>query len=133
MIYQKGEPAMLKIGDRVRIADDWHGAGQEGRIVGRHTRTVRSLGHGVFVEQWWCLVLWDGDDDPEFHKSAGLVLIESKRPDNSEAKSLGEEIIDGLREGLEDLRAGRVHDHEDVFEELDAEFADNEEEEEERS
>jgi len=52
----------LAVGARIRIPDGVHGAGRMGKVVGQQ----------MFVGQWWCPVLWDGDDDPECHKSSCL-------------------------------------------------------------
>jgi len=49
----------------VRLRDGWHGAGREGVV----------LDDEVHVGQPWCPVLWDDEEDPDFHKSAGLEPI----------------------------------------------------------
>ena len=54
----------LVVGARIRIPDGAHGAGRMGKVVGQQ----------MLVEQWWCPVLWDGDDDPECHKSSCLEV-----------------------------------------------------------
>ena len=59
-------------GMNVCIADGWNDSGKRGRVIG----------YEVFFGQWWCPVLWDGDEDPEFYKSEGLI------PDR--LKSIGE-------------------------------------------
>jgi hypothetical protein len=61
-----GNTLNKRLGDgvRVRVADGWYGAGWTGLVIGR----------GIFVGQWWCPVLWDGADEPDFHKLAGLEL-----------------------------------------------------------
>lgn len=48
--------------ERVRIREGWHGAGQEGL----------RLGPDVFTQQEWTPVLWDGEEDPDWHKASGL-------------------------------------------------------------
>jgi len=48
--------------ERVKIKAGWGDAGQEGR----------RLGPDVFVEQEWTPVLWDGQEDPDWHKASGL-------------------------------------------------------------
>jgi hypothetical protein len=53
---------------RVRVKQGWrnaHNAGREG------TR----LGFDVMCGQSWTPVLWDGEEDPDFHKSAGIENI----------------------------------------------------------
>lgn len=50
---------------RVKIKDGWHDAGKEGFIIGEE----------ALIGQYWTPVLWDGDDDPDWHKSAGLERI----------------------------------------------------------
>jgi hypothetical protein len=50
---------------RVRIKESWMNAG----------RFATQLGPPVFVEQLWTPVLWDGDDVPDFFKTAGLESI----------------------------------------------------------
>jgi hypothetical protein len=47
---------------RVQIKSDWFNAGKTGRTLGRK----------VFIEQWWTPVKWDDEDDPDWHKTAGL-------------------------------------------------------------
>jgi len=49
---------------RVRIKCGWSGAGNSGTAVGEP----------VFIEQWWLPILWDGEEDPDFHKLAGIEL-----------------------------------------------------------
>ncbi len=51
---------------RVRIRPSWHGAGQTG------TR----LGSEIFVgTMGWTPVIWDGEEDPEWFKTHGLVEV----------------------------------------------------------
>jgi len=54
---------------RVRIKTGWEAAGRRGIELAR-----------VFADQNWSVVLWDGDDDPDCFKSAGL---ESEQPEAS--------------------------------------------------
>ncbi len=55
----------------VQIKADWYDAKKQGRQVGS----------AVFVGQWWVPVLWDGSDDPDFHKAAGLdgAIVPTRR------------------------------------------------------
>jgi len=46
---------------RVRVKAGWGEAGREGRYLAT-----------VFAEQEWCVVVWDGDDDPNCFKAGGL-------------------------------------------------------------
>lgn len=50
----------------VVIRDGWENAGKRGMV----------LGPPVFVEQNWTPVLWDDEDDPDFHKTAGLAAAD---------------------------------------------------------
>jgi len=56
-----------EIGTRLQIAPGWYEEGKKGTVVG----------HDVFVEQFWTPILWDDEDDPDFHKAIGL---EKERP-----------------------------------------------------
>lgn len=49
--------------DKVVIRRGWEDEGQVGTV----------LGEAVWAGQWWTPVLWDDADDPDFHKTAGLV------------------------------------------------------------
>jgi hypothetical protein len=49
----------------VRIKVGWEDAGRLGK----------QLGEPVFVQQWWTPVLWDDEEDPTFHKTAGLEEV----------------------------------------------------------
>ena len=51
---------------KVRIKKGWLGCGREG------TR----LGPDVTVGQLWTPVIWDDEEDPTFHKSAGVQDFE---------------------------------------------------------
>ncbi len=50
--------------ERIVIRKGWYEAGRQGTAVGEP----------VFVEQDWLPVLWDDDEDPTFHKLAGMAL-----------------------------------------------------------
>ncbi len=50
--------------ERVVIREDWHQAGRQGT----------ALGEPVYVEQNWVPVKWDDEEDPTFHKEAGLTF-----------------------------------------------------------
>ncbi len=52
----------FEIGCRVRPADGCDGAGRCGSVIGDE----------VHVDQWWCPVLWDDEEDPDFSKSSCL-------------------------------------------------------------
>lgn len=51
---------------RVAVRFGWEDAGKQGT----------ALGPPVFAGQAWTPVLWDGDEDPDFHKTAGLLVLE---------------------------------------------------------
>jgi len=51
-------------GPRVRIKAGWLDEGLLGTVIGAQ----------VLLGQWWCPVLWDGEEDPDWNKSAGLEL-----------------------------------------------------------
>lgn len=53
---------------RVMICDGWRDAGKIGT----------TLGPPVFAEQNWTPVLWDDEEDPDFHKTAGLISIDER-------------------------------------------------------
>ena len=55
---------MKEIADRPRVCihPAWKGAGRKGVILGV-----------VYVEQWWAVVKWDDEEDPDCFKLAGLV------------------------------------------------------------
>ncbi len=46
-----------------RIKEGWDDAGQTGVYCGK-----------IGISQWWCVVVWDGDDEPSLHKAAGLEV-----------------------------------------------------------
>lgn len=56
-----------------RIKAGWEGADKEGQYFGRIAV------NGTF----WAIVLWNGDDDPELFKSAGLEVAQTKFVDLS--------------------------------------------------
>ncbi len=55
-------------GKRVVIRKGWHGVGRQGTAVGEP----------VFVLQDWLPVNWDDEEDPDFHKLAGLTFAPDK-------------------------------------------------------
>ena len=57
--------ANLRQGERVRIRAGWGGGGREGM----------RLGPDVYVRQEWTPVLWDDEEDPDWHKAAGLEAV----------------------------------------------------------
>ncbi len=67
-IWSRTPPRNPKIGEfgpscgKVRIKDGWDMAGRVG------TR----LGFDVMCGQMWTPVLWEGEDDPDFYKTAGI-------------------------------------------------------------
>jgi len=62
----------LENGTRIRIPDGCQDAGRCGTVVGNET----------FVGQWWCPVLLDGDEDPDFNKSSCLELLGGMEPED---------------------------------------------------
>jgi len=54
----------FKRGVRVRVKPDWAEAHQHGEV----------LCAAVYVSQWWVPVLWDGEEDPDWFKAAGLEI-----------------------------------------------------------
>lgn len=46
---------------KVKIKSDWYNAGRKGVIVAEIT-----------LDQVWSGVVWDGDEDPDWFKTAGL-------------------------------------------------------------
>jgi hypothetical protein len=60
-------------GVRVKIKDGWEDAGKEGEAEGY----VQFDRHG---SQRWIIVLWDGEDDPETFKAAGLMFKHLGKP-----------------------------------------------------
>lgn len=57
--------AYLIVGARVRIKATWHGAGRWGTVL------APSFRH----DQWWVVVGWDGEQDPDLFKVAGLEIL----------------------------------------------------------
>jgi hypothetical protein len=58
---------MARVGKKpkaVRVREGWY----------KHSRTGVELAR-VFVEQWWSVVKWDDEDDPDCYKTAGLEPI----------------------------------------------------------
>jgi hypothetical protein len=49
-----------------RIKQGWNGVGRTGQYFGK----VSVSG------QFWAIILWDGSDDPDMHKSAGIEVME---------------------------------------------------------
>ena len=76
----------MKKGDRVWIKADWYGGGRIGTV----------LGDPVFVQQEWVPVLWDDEEDPDFHKMAGLEIYEPFTP---EEYAVGRKATAKSREG----------------------------------
>lgn len=50
---------------RVRIKSGWDNAGRTGTVIGR------SVKRG----QWWSPVIWDDEEDPDWHKTVGLEAL----------------------------------------------------------
>lgn len=48
-----------------RIIKGWEGAGRTGQYFGRF----------FSGGQWWAVVKWDDEDDPDLHKTCGLDLF----------------------------------------------------------
>jgi len=48
----------------VRVKEGWEEAGRKGTV----------LGEQIFLGQWWCPILWEDEEDPDFHKSTGLEI-----------------------------------------------------------
>lgn len=76
----------LKDGDKVQIKYGWCNDGRKGSVVGCP----------VFIEQWWIPILWDDEEDPDFHKDAGLIL----RP--KEPKALWEHLSNLMEDTISD-------------------------------
>lgn len=78
----------------VRINKGWENAGRIGK----------KLGESILIEQWWTPVLWEGDEDPDWHKAAALTIVDPDKPEPSEILTKeGEETAMGL------LREARNH------------------------
>ena len=46
------------------ISKEYDGAGRTGQYLGR-----------FFSDQWWAIVKWDDEEDPDLHKTCGLDLF----------------------------------------------------------
>lgn len=46
------------------ILKGWEGAGRKGQFLGK-----------FFSDQWWAIVLWEDEEDPDLHKTCGLDLF----------------------------------------------------------
>lgn len=84
----------IKKGTRVRVRRSWHNEGNVGV----------ALGAPVMVKgQEWVPIEWDGQEDPDFHKLAGIetytaesLLAEMRRKHRRvNACSCGAELVDG--------------------------------------
>lgn len=62
----------FETGARIRIADGAQDAGRCGSVVGDE----------VFAGQWWCPVLWDDAEDPDFHKSGCMEPLGEMTPED---------------------------------------------------
>lgn len=79
-------------GRTVRIKDGWQDAGKRGMILCKPIR----------VGQIWIAVLWDGEQDPDWHKARGLELvIVRKHRDQTKAKRLADTAARMLAASLE--------------------------------
>jgi putative transcriptional regulator len=59
------EEQMVEPG-RIRIKTGWDKGGREGTLLGGPIHDLKG--------QDWMVVQWDGDDDPDLHKAAGLDI-----------------------------------------------------------
>lgn len=50
---------------KIRIKDGWEDAGRLGQTVG----------NDIIQGNKWTPIVWDGEDDPEFHKTRGLDFL----------------------------------------------------------
>lgn len=57
---------------RIRISDECQDAGRCGTVAGAE----------VLAGQWWCPVLWDDAEDPDFHKSSCLEPLGGVTPED---------------------------------------------------
>lgn len=48
-----------------RIKKGWDGVGKKGLYYG-----------AFYKDQWWGIVVWEGEEDPEFFKVAGLEILD---------------------------------------------------------
>ncbi len=72
-----GTPAPSPL--RCRGKEKWDISGKMGTV----------LGEAIFVKQFWTPVLWDGEEDPDFVKTAGIELL--KNPAPSICKTCGQD------------------------------------------
>ena len=56
---------------RVRIKKGWEGAGRWGTIF-------YIIHRNAFIGQAWAMVLWDDEEDPDCHKTAGLEYADGQ-------------------------------------------------------
>lgn len=68
-------------GNAIAVKADWY----DGKKLGIQ------VGEPVFVQQWWVPVIWDDEEDPEFHKEAGLDGVIRRAP--SERERLVEKVV----------------------------------------
>lgn len=85
------------IGLRVRIRAGWLDEGLLGTVIGAQ----------VLLGQWWCPVLWDGEDDPDWNKSAGLELAATSSPLRRETEA-AEEKAKALRWQLDAAESAKA-------------------------
>ena len=78
-------------GPRVRLRAGWFGAGRLGTVVGAQVR----------LGQWWCPVLWDDEEDPDWHKSAALELAGDEAAALRRETEAAEERVRELRGRLD--------------------------------
>lgn len=64
-------------GPRVRIKAGCGGAGRLGTVVGAQIR----------ADQWWCPVLWDDEEDPDFYKSGTLEVVGNEAEEAAERRA----------------------------------------------
>lgn len=50
---------------KCRINEGWMDEGREGTVFCQ-----------IFAEQWWTVLLWDDEEDPDIFKSSGLDFFE---------------------------------------------------------
>lgn len=58
---------------KVRIKDGWCEAGKTGV----------QIGFPVMIGQLWTPVMWDDEEDPDWHKSAGLEVVQGSKVQNA--------------------------------------------------
>lgn len=49
-----------------RVKSEWHEAGKHGLYFGK-----------IYIHQWWGIVLWDDEEDPDVYKLDGLEVTQS--------------------------------------------------------